>query len=76
MVISFTKFTISGDEFIEQFMKLRTSTVTEFNQLIQELKASFEPETKFLIDARAFGFEDIITETYEDCDVFVSNQLL
>ena len=74
--LKFTNFTISGDQFVDEFMEFRTSTVLEFNQLIHELETSFEPATKFLIDGRAFGFGDLINQTYEDCDVFVSDQLL
>ena len=76
LFLSFTNFTISGDEFVDEFMTLRTSTITEFNQLMHELENSFEPATKFLIDVRAFGFGNILRQTYEDCDVFVSDELL
>ena len=54
--LKFTNFTISGDQFVDEFMEFRTSTVLEFNQLIHELETSFEPATKFLIDGRALGF--------------------
>jgi hypothetical protein len=74
--LSFTNFTISGDEFVDEFMELRTSTILEFDQLLHELETSFEPLTKFVIDVKAFEFGDLINQTYEDCDVFVWGPLL
>ena len=57
-------------------MKLRMSTVIEFNPLMHELENSFELTTKFLIDVRAFEFGNILRQKYEDCDVFISDELL
>jgi hypothetical protein len=42
LFVSFTNF---GYEFVNEFMKLRTSTVTEFNQVMHELENSFKPAT-------------------------------
>lgn len=71
---SFTNFSISGDEFTNQFFSLQSEHVTEFNQLIDELEISFEPASEFPIDTKAFGFDDILIRTYEDCDAFVSDE--
>jgi len=76
LCLRFTNFTISGDQFAVDFIELQNSYVLKFNQLIHELKTSFKPATKLLIDIRAFGFGQILREIYEDCDVFVSNELL
>ena len=76
LCLRFINFTISGDQFAVDFIELRNSHVLEFNQLIHELKTSFKPATKLLIDIRAFGFGQILREIYEDCDVFVSDELL
>jgi hypothetical protein len=76
LFLSFTNLNISADKFVDEFITLRTSTFTEFNQLIQELINSFKPANKFQIDVRAFGFGSILSQTYEDCDVFVSDKIL
>lgn len=73
---SFTNFSISGDEFTDQFLRLRALHVNECNRLIQELKTSLEQIAAFPIDSRAFGFEAILSQTFEDCDAFVSDELL
>jgi hypothetical protein len=67
---------ISAGKFVDEFIILRISTVTEFNQLMQELINSFKPANKFQIDVRAFGFGSILFQTYEDCNVFVSDKIL
>ena len=73
---NFTNFAISGDQFADEFIQLRNSYVREFDQLIHELETNFEPITTFLIDEKAFYLEDILRETYENCDIFVSDKLL
>jgi hypothetical protein len=73
---SFSNFSISGDEFTEQFLGLRRKHTIELNRFIDELKISLKPVKELHIDSKAFGFYDILIETYESCDAFVSDQLL
>ena len=78
LFLSFTNFSISSDKFVDQFLELRASMIEEFYKLMDELETNFEESLldKLLSDEVAFGFSDIISETHEDCDVFVSDQLL
>lgn len=76
LFISFANFNMSGDELVSQFFSLRLSHIKEFDQLLKELEINFKAATGFPVDSRAFGFQDIISRVYEDCEAFVSDELL
>ena len=74
LFVSFRNFSISGDEFTEKFLRLRFSHIKEFDQLLKELEMNFQAGTDFTVDSKAFNFSRIISQVYEDCDVFVSDE--
>lgn len=76
LFISFINSSTSGDEFSEQFIKLRFSHIKKFDQLFKELEINFQAGTEFPVDSRAFGFNRIISQVYEDCEAFVSDECL
>ena len=45
-------------------------------QLMSQLEINFEFLNKFNLDFKAFGFADIIDLVEQDCDSFVSDELL
>ena len=76
LFVNFINFSISGDEFTEEFIKLRFSHIKKFDQLLKELEMNFQAGTDFTVDSKAFNFSRIISQVYEDCDVFVSDECL
>jgi len=76
LFLDFIDFSISGDEFIEQFIKLRFSHIKEFDQLLKELEINIQAQTNFPVDSRAFNFNRIISQVYEDSEAFVSDECL
>ena len=76
LFFDFIDFSISGDEFIEQFIKLRFSHIKEFDQLLKELEINIQAQTEFPVDSRAFNFNRIISQVYEDSEAFVSDECL
>lgn len=60
LFFDFINFTISSDEFTEQFIKLRFSHIKEFDQLLKEFEINIQVQTNFPIDSRAFNFNPII----------------
>jgi hypothetical protein len=76
LFLGFINFSISGDEFTEQFIKLRFSHIKEFDKLLKELEINFQAATKFPVDSRAFNFSRIISQVYEDSEAFVSDECL
>ena len=79
---NFLNQVVSSDQFVEQFLKIRSNHIKEFNELIKklelmsQLKIQFEFFDKFRLDSNAFGFSDIIDLTSENCDSFISDELL
>ena len=73
---SFLNYNISGEEFSEQLITMRSNHIFEFNELMSQLEINFEFLNKFNLDVNAFGFADIIDLVYEDCDSFISDELL
>lgn len=76
LFLGFINFSISGDEFTEQFIKLRFEHIKEFDKLLKELEINFQAATKFPVDSRAFNFSRIISQVYEDSEAFVSDECL
>ena len=76
LFIGFINSSISGDEFTEQFIKLRFSHIKKFDQLLKELEINFQAITEFTVDSKAFNFSRIISQVYEDSDAFVSDECL
>lgn len=76
LFVNFINFSISGDEFTEEFIKLRFSHIKKFDQLLKELEINFQAATKFPVDSRAFNFSRIISQVYEDSEAFVSDECL
>jgi len=76
LFVGFINSSISGDEFSEQFIKLRFSHIKKFDQLLKELEINFQAGTEFPVDSRAFNFNRIISQVYEDCEAFVSDECL
>ena len=73
---SFLNYNISGEEFSEQLITMRSNHIFEFNELMSQLEIDFEFLNKFNLDINAFGFADIIDLVDEDCDSFISDELL
>lgn len=76
LFVDFVNYNISGDEFTEQFIKLRFSHINKFDQLLKELEINFQARTEFSVNSRAFNFNRIIRQVYEDSDAFVSKECL
>ena len=78
LFVDFVNSNISGDEFTEQFIKLRFSHIKKFDQLLKalELEINFQARTEFSVNSRAFNFNRIISQVYEDSDAFVSEECL
>jgi hypothetical protein len=82
LFVSFLNYNISGDEFSEQLINIRSNHIVEFDelmkqlQLMSQLEINFEFLNKFNLDLKAFGFADIIDLVEQDCDSFVSDELL
>lgn len=76
LFLDFINFSISSDEFTEQFIKLRFSHIKEFDQLLKEFEINIQVQTNFPIDCRAFNFNRIISQVYEDSEAFVSDECL
>jgi hypothetical protein len=61
---------------------MRSNHIVEFNelmkqlQLMSQLEINFEFLNKFNLDLNAFGFADIIDLVDQNCDSFVSDELL
>jgi len=79
---SFLNSNISGDEFSDQFMRMRSNHIAEFDELMNQLELmsqleiNFEFFNKFNLDPNAFGFTDIIDSVDDDCDSLVSDERL
>jgi len=79
---SFLNYDISGEEFSNQFIRMRSNHIDEFNELMNQLELmsqleiNFEFFNKFNLDLHAFGFAEIIDEVDDDCDSLVSDELL
>lgn len=73
---SFLNYNISGEEFSKQLINMRSNHIVEFNELMSQLEINFEFLNKFNLDLNAFGFADIIDLVDQNCDSFVSDELL
>ena len=62
LFVCFTNFSISGEEFTEQFL----------NQLENNLTVAIE----LSIHSKDFGFSDLLSQIFFECDAFVSDELL
>jgi hypothetical protein len=69
--LDFINFSISGDEFTEQFIHIK-----EFDQVLKELEVNIQAQTNFPVDSRAFNFNRTISQIYEDSEAFVSDECL
>ena len=82
LFVNFLNYNISGEEFSNQLITMRSNHIDEFNelmkqlQLISQLEIHFEFLNKFNLDINAFGFTDIIDLVDQYCDSFVSDELL
>jgi len=82
LFVSFLNSNISGEEFSKQLINMRSNHIVEFNelmkqlQLMSQLEINFEFLNKFNLDLNAFGFADIIDLVDQNCDSFVSDELL
>jgi hypothetical protein len=82
LFVSFLNYNISGEEFSKQLINMRSNHIVEFNelmkqlQLMSQLEINFEFLNKFNLDLNAFGFADIIDLVDQNCDSFVSDELL
>lgn len=82
LFISFLNYDIFGEEFSKQLINMRSNHIVEFNelmnqlQLMSQLEINFEFLNKFNLDLNAFGFTDIIDLVEQNCDSFVSDELL
>lgn len=82
LFVSFLNYDISGEEFSKQLINMRSNHIVEFNelmkqlQLMSQLEINFEFLNKFNLDLNAFGFTDIIDLVEQNCDSFVSDELL
>ena len=78
---NFLNYEISGDEFATQFLTIRAEHINEYWRLMTQLQFStleinVEFFNKFSLDSNAFGVTEIIDSVEEDCDAFVSDELL
>ena len=55
---------------------MRANHIGEFNELMSQLEINFEFLNKFNLDLNAFGFVDVIDSVDQNCDSFVSDELL
>lgn len=76
LFVSFLNYNISGEEFSKQLINMRANHIGEFNELMKQLEINFEFLNKFNLDFNAFGFADIIDLVDQNCDSFVSDELL
>ena len=76
LFVSFLNYNISGEEFSKQLINMRSNHIVEFNELMKQLEINFEFLNKFNLDLNAFGFADIIDLVDQNCDSFVSDELL
>jgi hypothetical protein len=76
LFISFLNYNTSGEEFSKQLINMRANHIGEFNELMKQLEINFEFLNKFNLDLNAFGFADIIDLVDQNCDSFVSDELL
>jgi len=82
LFVSFLNYNISGEEFSKQLINMRSNHIVEFNelmkqlQLMSQLEINFKFLNKFNLDLNAFGFADIIDLVDQNCDSFVSDELL
>jgi len=82
LFVCFLNYNISGEEFSKQLINMRSNHIVEFNelmkqlQLMSQLEINFEFLNKFNLDLNAFGFADIIDLVDQNCDSFVSDELL
>ena len=82
LFVSFLNYNISGEQFSKQLITMRANHIVEFNELIKQLELmsqleiNFEFLNKFNLDRNAFGFADIIDLVDQNCDSFVSDELL
>ena len=82
LFISFLNYNIYGEEFSKQLINRRANHIVEFDELMKQLELmsqleiNFEFLNKFNPDLHAFGFADIIDLVEQNCDSFVSDELL
>lgn len=76
LFVGFLNSSISGDEFTEKFIKLRFSHIKKFDQFLKELETNFQAGIDLPVDSKAFNFSRIISQVYEDCEAFVSDECL
>jgi len=84
LFVSFLNYNTSGDEFARQFIGMRSAHIAEFDELMNQLELMSQLEinfnseflNKFNVDLNAFGFTEIIDSVEDDCDLFVSDELL
>ena len=60
----------------KELMEIRSNHIHEFRELMSQSEINFEFLNKFDIDFKAFGFTDIIDLVDQNCDSFVSDELL
>jgi hypothetical protein len=76
LFVGFRNSSISGDEFTEEFIKLRFSHIKKFYQFLKELEMNFQAGIDLPVDSKAFNFSRIRSQVYENCDAFVSDESL
>ena len=55
---------------------MRSNHIVEFDELMSQLEINSEFLNKFNLDLNGFGFGDIIDLVEQNCDSFVSDELL
>jgi hypothetical protein len=82
LVRNFLHCQISGNKFAKEFITLRSNHISEFEELMKQLKLisllkiPFAFLTEFNFNLAAGGFTDIIDLAESYCDAFVSDELL
>lgn len=74
LLVSFANCSGSGNEFMDRLLELRAFHILESDRLIDEFEINFEQAIMVPINFRAFGFNHLLK--FENCDDFVSNELL
>ena len=76
LLLSFLNYTISPEEFSQQFFAMRSNHIDKFNELMNQFETNFEFLNEININLNAFGFAKIIDLVDQDCDSFVSDEFL
>ena len=76
LCLDFINSTISGDEFMVQFFELRLFHIRNFSKILEETTNTIDVQMNFPLDSRAFNFDNIYESIFEDCENFVSDELL